>query len=538
MTRTDATRTGATRPGATRTGAAGKEAAPEDADDEKDLFGRLDRFLDTLPLSATTKLFAAVEKRAAERGRAADHARDRDLEKATPGSGSARDADALDALPRERLIALLRRRIPSAEYFPARRADARRRFFEPFDAFFTAARKGRKRLARIPRTSLAPVWRFLTRSDNCPRAAAAAGRVSALIADPTDNGALATKAAADRGLVEALDHLYAAVVDDLSAVEARAGRDAGFFRAAAAWLGEGEGGEAGALVFDDLMEIARLCRIRDQLVAARARFPLGLKKLSDAGLRDAEALFMEAAAAHPRDAGYILMFFAGRMDQPWSAMPLYYRLRREPAAGALADLLFGDLEILVRDIERDGERGFEPRDAASRFERCAAFAEGIAAATRAAADGALTNRVEASRDLAATALARAVEQARAALRTATPVRQAHGSTLLFTPRPDVDVEACAELLDRAGRAAGFLADAPRLADALRRPWAAAGAEDAASYIGRYANDLVREIRAAEGDLRRRARDRFAALLDIASPLIEPGAAALLQERAAAAALAE
>ncbi len=511
-----------------------EKSGPADADRMSEVLDRLDRFLDTVPLSASTKLFAAVERRplpTPNDGGAQDDA------DGASAAVAAAENDALDSLPRNRLLALLRRRLPSSEHFPTRRIDARRHFFTPFDAFFVHTRGGRKRPARIPRASLAPIWRFLTRREDCAASAAAAKRLEAALAASDAEGARKSKAATERERAEADAELRRAVSGDLGAVARRANADPAQQRLYAAFLGGRDGADAGGPIFEDMMEIARLLPLVPALSQARSRFPLGMKSLSDAGVRDAEALFFDAVSDHPQDASYILMFFAGRMATPWSALPLYYRLRGAPGADALLDIVFDDLEDIVRRLERDAVDVDGLRDAVARFERVADFAGGIAGVAGANADGATIARVEACRDLSATALARAVEKAKAALRSVTPFRGAKGSTRLVALRPDYEAPLCETQLRGAASSAAFLAEASRLARALERAWAGEAADDAASQLDRYANDLVREIRAAEGVLRAQARERMDRLMNAAAPLIDADAGALLKERAAAAALA-
>ncbi|MEO1015293.1 MAG: hypothetical protein AAFX08_08930 [Pseudomonadota bacterium] len=509
-----------------------KEAAAtvDTSQDRMDsVLARLDGFLDTVPLSASTKLFAAVERRPIEAPGEASVADD---------AVAAADADALDALPRNRLLALLRRRLPSSEHFPARKTDARRAFYSPFDAFFVHSRAGAKRVGRIPRTSLAPIWRFLTRRDDCAGSAAAARSLEEALVAASDSGERGqSKAAAARALASADADLRRAVSADLAGVARRANSDPSARNLYCVFLGGNEGADAGAPIFDDMMEIARLLPLASTLTAARARFPLGMKSLSDAGMRDAEAFFFDAVNDHPQDASYIPMFFAGRMAQPWSALPLYYRLRGAPAADPLLDLVFDDLESIVRRLEREVADMDGLRDAIARFERVAAFADGVASVADQNGDGAALARVEASRDLSATSLARAAEHAKATLRAMMPLRGAKGSTMLVALRPDYESPLCAAQIRAAASAAAFLAETERLAGALARPWAGEGADDVTKQIDRYANDLVREIRAAEGAARAKAKERMERLMDAAAPLIDREAGALLKERAAAAALA-
>jgi hypothetical protein len=469
-------------------------------------WARLEAFLGALPPAAASRLFETLE--AAGRGEA--------------------------ALPTAAMLGVLRTRlIEAGAPFPPRRKSASRLFFAPFEDFFVARRRGRKRRARIDRAALAPIWAVLSDDPALKGAAAAAAELDvAILRGERDLGAL------ERAL-------FAEAGEGFSRLIADAEADAAFRADLARRLGGDDEG-AGAAALLDLAEINLLIPLVPHLREAQRLYPRPFSSLTEEQLFEARRLYADAAAARPDCAAYALLCVAARMDAPWRALRLYYHLagaadddlpHARADAGLIVETLLEDLEGLARGLERDADDDPDTEDAPARLSHFAEFAGGMIAEGARAGDGALRRRVEASRDIAAAALARFSEQALAAIRSVHPVRRAGGSTRLVALRPDID-RPLDRLAERAaGAAAAFLAVANALAEKLDRPDAAAGpVEDAASETRRYAGDLVAEIRAAEGPQRVAAKKRMEATLAAAAPLLPEGEIALLKERAAAAAV--
>jgi hypothetical protein len=148
------------------------------------------------------------------------------------------------------------------------------------------------------------------------------------------------------------------------------------------------------------------------------------------------------------------------------------------------------------------------------------------------------NRIEACRDIAGEAHARFVEQALAAMRAALPVRDSRGSSRLAAPRPDYSRTVAPGVLADARTAVALLVEAPAGA---RRLGADPGLaekvlEDASKHALTYANDLVAEIRAAEGADRAAARTLLEQTMSVIDPLLDRDQAGLIRDRAAAAAV--
>ncbi|OFW98696.1 MAG: hypothetical protein A3E78_12705 [Alphaproteobacteria bacterium RIFCSPHIGHO2_12_FULL_63_12] len=471
-------------------------------------WARLSSFLGALPPAAAARLFAALE--------------------AAPAGG---------ALPSGALLQSLRARLISEEApFPPRKLSAQRLFFGPFEDFFVSHRRGRKRRARIDRASLGPIWALVLGDAACADAARAATRLDEAIAR------------GEAELAPLRRDLFAAAAEGFAILIAHAEDDAAFRADLSARLGADQAGgdQARPGALHDLAELALLLPAADHLLRAQDAFPRPVSTLTEEDLYRIRRLYADAAGDAPSAAGYVLTAIAARMDAPWRAMRLYYHLTRakdetlphaRADAATVAETLFDDLEGLARGLERDADDDPDTEDAPARLSHFADFAHGLDSEAAQWDDGVARARVEACRDVAASALARFAETALARLRRHHPVRHAGGSTRLMALRPDIDRPLDRAIEKDARAAARFLAQAESLGERMARPSAASTHfADAVRETARYAGDLVAEIRAAEGDQRLAARRRMEATLRAAEGLLPEDEIALLKERANVAAV--
>ena len=463
---------------------------------------QLTAFLGGLPRAAAVKLFAALE---------ADRA----------GGG--------DALPHNDLLDDLRGQLlQNGTALPVRRLDARRLFFTPFEDFFVGTRTGKKRRARIARTSLAPIWRVMMTDPALTEAAFAAAALDDAIA-----------AGAEAGAHEGT--LFVAAEAGLGRLTARAREDRNVREELISQLG----GEA---AFQDLQEILSLLPGAGQLRQLQAAIPSAAPALSEEQHYELRRLFLSAHDQSGAIAAYLLLALKGRLEKPWRALGVYYHLARgaderliaaKDAVTLLPDSLFEDLEAMARGLERDGAGALDAEAAIMRVGYFADYAEGLSRQALKVGDNVFVNRIEACRDVAGEAHDRFAEQALAGLRAAMPVRHAGGSSRLMSLRPDIAKPISAQTIDEARAASALIAGAGEMATRLGADpsFATAVAETAREQAHTFAKDLVLEIRAAEGDERAAARRMLEQTLTFVAPLLARDEIGLLRDRAAAAAVA-
>lgn len=460
---------------------------------------RLAAFLGELPVAAALKLFTALE-----------------ADRAAGGKG----------IPHDAILEDLRRRLIERGAAPVRPLTAKRAFFAPFEDFFVTVRAGKKRRAQIARTSLDPIWRVMMTDPAMTETAMAA----AALDDAYRRG----------GDVKALERaMFAAAGAGLAQLMARA-KD----RGARAGLAGDLGGEA---AFADFEEISLLMDAAEALRTLKVVVPSSSPSLTDEQLYGLRQLFLSAYEQSSSSGVYLLLALKGRLEAPWRALGVYYHLAQSAderltaardAVMALPESLFEDLEHMARSLERAGAGDLDARSAAARLSWFTDYAEGLSRQAARAGDNVFLNRLEACRDIAGEAHARFVEQAFTALRAALPVRHAGASSRLVSPRPDIARALAPELVDAARGAVALLVAAPAEA---RRLGADPGLaqrvlEDAAGKARVYANDLVAEIRAAEGAERAAAKRLLEQTLSVVAPMLKEDEIGLIRDRAAAAAV--
>ncbi len=461
---------------------------------------RLGAFLGELPVAAALKLFSALE-----------------LDRAQGGKG----------IPHDAILDDLRRQLAERGAFPSRKPNAKRTFFSPFEDFFVSVRTGKKRRAQIARTSLDPIWRFMMTDPALTEAAMAA----AALDDAYEAG----------GDTKPLERaLFLAAEAGLGRVTARAREDAHLRDQLAETLG-------GKTVMTDMDEIRFLMEAVEALRSLRVVVPSHSPALSEEQYYDLRTLFLSVYEQSQTLGAYLLLALKGRLEAPWRALGFYYHLAQssdDRLAGAreivmaLPESLFEDLEGLARALERAGSESLDTQTAQARLNWFGEYADGLAKQATRAGDNVFVNRVEACRDIAGEAHARFVEQALSSMRAAMPVRHAGASSRLVAPRPDFSKALAPGIVDDARRAVKLIVAAP--ADA-RRLGSDPGQsdrvlEDAVNHARVYANDLVAEIRAAEGSERAAARRLLDQTLSVIEPLLKSDELGLIVDRAAAAAV--
>lgn len=462
---------------------------------------QLTAFLGGLTTATALKLFAALE---------ADR---------RTGAGGLPHDDLIDDL-RERLL-------KRGAILPARRVDAKRLFFTPIEDFLIGAHLGRKRKGHIARPSLNPIWRVMMTEKMLGDAALAAASLDDAI------NANAATAALERALFIAaeagLGRLCARAEDDRSAREK---------------LIENLGGQA---AYADLVEIHYLLAAVQPLKKLQALIPSSTPTLTVEQLYELRNLFLSAHDQSPGAGAYVLLALKGRLEKPWRALGVYYHLARgaddrlraaKDAVIELPESLMRDLEALARSLELDCANALDADAATLRIAYFTDFADGMAKLAAKAGDNVFLNRIEACRDVAGEAHDRFAEQALAALRTVMPVRHGGGSTRLAAMRPDIAKPIAAAAMEDAADAALLIAKAPDFAERLGADqyFTCAIAAEAGEQVHAFALNLVKEIRAAEGETRKAARRMLDNLLMVAAPLLDSEEIGRLRDRAAAASM--
>jgi hypothetical protein len=234
----------------------------------------------------------------------------------------------------------LRGAAPHKRALPPRIGDPQRLFFAPFEPFLVDDRSARKRPGRIPRTSLEPIWRWLS-VDLMPAEAAA-------YVEQANRHLLAGEAATAEPLARALqDHALARIEQTLAAVDT----DAKARRRLA-----GQIGTPNAL--EDVRDFVGVLKGRDALGLLGARLPHHVRNLADEQLDNVKALVDQPVARHRDMFLYGLLLVMSRLGSPWHLIRIAVRIAetdkaariaQTPAALAVA-IVLDDLELQAMQL--------------------------------------------------------------------------------------------------------------------------------------------------------------------------------------------
>ena len=433
-----------------------------------------------------------------------------------------------DDLPYHDLLTDLRKRLlERGADLPSRPLTAQRVFFAPFEDLFIARHFGRKRIARIARTSLTPIWRLMMTDGALTEAALSAANLD--------------EALRAGGNTEQQERsLFMAAEVGFGRLCGRAEEDYSFRDYMLTELGDEN-------VYADLVELRDLIPGVRHLAKLRDAIPSASPPLTEEQYYELRTMFLAAHAESPQIASYLLLALKGRLEKPWRALGVYYHLAAgaddemlaaRDAVAMLPDSLFEDIETMARALETDGAHHLDAETALLRIDYFCEYADGLIRHATRAGDNVFVNRVEACREIVVEAHDRFGEQALSLIRSVMPVRHTGGASRLRSMRPDIGQIVSVNDADQARAAATLLEKASANAERLGADPAfiASISTEAAQTINTYANDLVVEIRAAEGRERKVARRMLDQILKIAEPLIDADAIADLRNRAAAAAV--
>lgn len=468
-----------------------------------DKLARLNAFLAELPLGAAAKLFAGVER-----------------DKLAEGA----------LLPHDDMLAALRGRLrEGGGVFPERLPTPQRIFFTPIEDLLVAGRPERKRAARIARTSLAPLWRVLTTDFACVEMPPAQKALARAVL----SGDIAARMEAERAM-------FAAASEGFSRIWVHCDEDPGYRRDLVRRLG-------GEVALADAREISFILPAAEEILSLQDRYRRPLGALTSEDLYDIRGRWAGLREALPEQAAYLFLILSARMAQPWKALKLYANIKAvgadgvpgaEEDAAVIPQRLFEDIEHMARALSRDAELDLDLGGGPARIAAFSEFADGVETEAREIGDQVLINRIAACRDVGADAFERFLEQSIAAVRAVTPTRHAGGASRVSGLRPDASRAPDRATLAVARDAAGYLLRAERTAGRLGRSDAAAALRNEATAALRvYAQDLVGEIRAAEGAERAKAKRLMSQVLELCDILLPVNETDLLRRRAAAAAIA-
>ena len=422
-------------------------------------------------------------------------------------------------LPHEMILEGLRpalRRMPGADRTPT----PLRAFCIPFEDLFTLLPRKTKQKGRISRGSVAPVWSWVSQT---------------LLPDETR-----TYAAKFRALVLANKHAdaraHAATYWPVAAaaIQHALSNDAGL-KVARAALG-------GQLAVDDAIEMALLLSVGDDVTEIQRILPKPVPSLHDDLLWMLRGIYDRLVARTPDAAPYVAVIAMHRLAKPWEALKLPLMISRQTQdtlisstdMGLVGEIIFGDIEVYGKFVREARQPMF---DAAALIDNLSSFttlSSGIVKGIDMRRDGKWGQRLLKDRALLADVMDSYMERAPKEVTNALPMQK--GGAFAGGPRaPDFSKPVEAEKTERALRYAKLVAGCKSLATPASFGASQKKAEEEICQLLRsYNEDVVRELRTAEGARRAVVEAQFDLVLMLTSILFSEEEAEFLRRRGRAA----
>jgi hypothetical protein len=254
---------------------------------------------------------------------------------ATPEAASAAPAaPALAAAPAGKAAAAA---VPAQKpaALPPRIGHPARLFFTPLEPFLVDDRPDRKHNGRIARSSLDPIWEWIS-TDLMPAEVKAYSDQAKelLLAGDAKKAEQLARALQDR-VVLRLQETFATIQQDDKARRRLAVR-----------IGTPQ-------ALDEITDIHGVLKVRDALAIIGSRLPALIRNLADEQLDNVKALLDSPIARHRETFLYALILVMSRLGTPWQLIRLAVRAADSDVAARVADTPFAvAVTIVLADVER------------------------------------------------------------------------------------------------------------------------------------------------------------------------------------------
>jgi hypothetical protein len=447
----------------------------------------LQRFLASLPEAAAARLAKAVEVDRLNDGKALPH--DLILEALRPTLRRARQA--------------------------SRTLTPLRLFCRPFEDLLIPDLRPQKQKGRIHRGSIAPVWRWLNKTLIPDAAAAYAACVKSAVLSFHLEDALSC--AADFWPV-ASAAILAALTDDAGAKAAR--KDL----------------ESDAAVAD-AREMAYVLAVGPEIAEVQNVLPRATGAMDEETLWTLRAIYDRIVEKAPDAAPYVGVIAMQRLEQPWQALklPLFVSRTTQDTLisstdmGLVGEAIFCEMEAHLAAIRTTRQPDFDAEMLCRHVASFAEYSKGMVKEVEMRRDGRWGQRLMKARAAVAESMDGFMERAPREIMAALPSQRASYSggpkapDLVRAPDPDKQRRA----MNYAHLIVGT------------KPYAAAASFGAAlkdtgdelvSALGQYNDELLREMRAAEGERHEHALAYFEIAAELTTLLLSPEEGELLRRR--------
>jgi hypothetical protein len=395
-----------------------------------------------------------------------------------------------------------------------------RAFCIPFEDLFTLLPRKAKQKGRIARGSVAPVWSWVSQSLLPDETKAYSAKFRALI--------IANKH------TEAREHAASFWPVAGAAIQHALATDAGA-KAARGILGA-------QLIVDDAVEMALLLSIGHEVLEIQRILPKPVPSLTDELLWALRAVYDRLTSATPDAAPHVAVISMHRLAKPWEALKLPLMVSRQTQdtlisstdMGLVGEIIFGDIEAYGKFVREARQPVF---DADALMENLSAFnslSNGIVKGIDMRRDGKWGQRLMKDRAQLADVMDSYMERAPKELAGALPMQK--GGTFTGGPKvPDFSRPIEPEKTERGLRYAKLVAGCKALAASASFGASQKKAEeDICQMLRSYNEDVVKELRTAEGPRRPVVESQFDVVCALTSILFSEEEAEFLRRRGRAA----
>jgi hypothetical protein len=420
------------------------------------------------------------------------------------------------ALPHDEILRALRPQLKGSGSRARRVPTPQRLFCRPFEDLLISGERKTKQKGRIARSSVDPVWQWLTRDLMRERHRQLSSSLGeAIVAERDDD------------IQRDLDALWREAAAALNAA-----------------LAEGDGRERasaklGEAVAEDASEIALLIGASDTVRDIQKRLPKPVQQLTQEDVWFLCDLFDRLTSADPDFAPYVALIVLGRLERPWEVLRLVAAISRKSTDIAMSgtdmdvvgELLFGDLDAYAANIQSARPVNFDPDKVLSNLAGFTELSSGMVKELGIRRDGKWGQRLAKDRAAVAQIMENLLQRARKEILAALPPHRGFA----FARRQrglDLSRPIDPERIGRAMRYAQLVAHS--------RPFAVAGAfnarlmkvtDETALALRTYAEEILQELRATTPEARSRAGEHLNVMLSLCDLILGEGETDFLRRRA-------
>ena len=423
------------------------------------------------------------------------------------------------SLPHEMILEGLRpalRRVAGAERTPT----PLRAFCLPFEDLFTLHPRKVKQKGSIARGSVTPIWAWISQQLLVEQTKDYIRDFKALV--------LAGKHAQARACAAAFWPVAATALSDAIAEPKKA-----------------RGVLGTELIVADAAEMALLLSVGPDVVEIQSLLPRLVPSLTDELLWSLRQIYDRLVTNTPDAAPYVAVIAMHRLARPWEALKLPLLVSRQTQdtlisstdMGLVGEILFGEIETHGNTVRAVKPPNFDTAELLESLSRFTTLSSGIVKGIDMRRDGKWGQRLMKDRAQLAEVMDGFMERAPKELAAALPMQKSGGFG--GGPKfPDFTKPVDADKSDRALRYARLVAGCKQLAAA-----ASFGAtqkkadEEMCQLLRSYNEDVVKELRIADGARRAVVESQFEIVCNLTAILFSEEEADLLRRRGKAAMLA-